>query len=394
MVGVVRLLDRLSRNPEYREQVYAKVPDVARFDPGHDAVMMCYDFHLDGEMPRLIEVNTNAGGGMLAYLAQAPPLPVDHQSLPAKLRERLLRTFSDEIKKHSAGVKLKPERIAIIDENPVEQYLYPEMAAFADLFRAWGVPTEIVEPQRLKASAEGVSLDGQPVDQIYNRHCDFYLESAEMAGLRQAYLARKVCLTPNPHMYGLLADKRRMILWSDPQQRASWHLSGNDERLLEQTVPETSLLAELDLQRLWSERKQFVFKPVDSFGSRGVLVGEKLSRKRFDQLPAERHPGTGAGSAEHDRDRRARPYENRSARVCLSQPGARCDRPPVPRAGHEHAYAGGRFCPGQAGLKCRAVPLFHPPLLFRAFTSKPYIYFHLIQIENLHNKRPQSSFGP
>ena len=192
MVGVVRTLDRLGRNPQYREQVYAEVPDVARFDPGHDAVMMCYDFHLAGEMPRLIEVNTNAGGGMLAYLAQAPALPVDHQSLPEKFRKRLLQTFSDEIKKHSTGAKLKPERVAIIDENPTEQYLYPEMAAFADLFRAWGVPTEIVEPRRLHASAEGVSFDGQPVDLVYNRHCDFYLASDEMAGLRQAYLARKV----------------------------------------------------------------------------------------------------------------------------------------------------------------------------------------------------------
>jgi len=288
MVGVVRALDRLSRNPEYREQAYAEVPDVARFDPGYDAVMMCYDFHLAVEMPRLIEVNTNAGGGMLAYLAQAPALPVDHKSLPAKFRERLLQTFSEEINQYSAGAKLKPERIAIIDESPTGQYLYPEMTAFADLFRAWGVPTEIVEPHRLQASADGVSFDGQPVDLVYNRHCDFYLESDEMLGLRQAYLAGKVCLTPNPHMYGLLADKRRMILWSDPEQRASWQLSGSDERLLKQTVPETSLLAQLDLQKLWSDRKQFVFKPVDSFGSRGVLVGEKLSRKRFDQLPAER----------------------------------------------------------------------------------------------------------
>ncbi len=286
MIGVVRLLDKLSRNPEYREQVYAKVPDVARFDPGHDAVMMCYDFHLDGEMPRLIEVNTNAGGGMLAYLAQAPPLPVDHKSLPARLRERLLRTFSDEIKKHSAGVKLKPERIAIIDENPAEQYLYPEMVAFADLFRAWGVPTEIVEPLRLHAAADGVRLDGRPVDLVYNRHCDFYLASDEMAGLRQAYLAHKLCLTPNPHMYGLLADKRRMLLWADHAQHALWRISDKESSLLDQVLPATSLLAELDPQQAWSDRKQLVFKPVDGFGSRGVLVGEKISRKRFDQLPA------------------------------------------------------------------------------------------------------------
>ena len=286
MVGAVRTLDRLGRNPAYREQVYAEVPDVARFDPGHDAVMMCYDFHLAGEMPRLIEVNTNAGGGMLAFLAHAPTLPVVHHSLSPKLRERLLQTFSEEIKKFSAGAQLKPKRMAIIDEDPAGQHLYPEMVAFAELFTAWGVPTEIIEPQRLEASAAGVRLDGRPVDLVYNRHCDFYLASDAMAGLRQAYLAGTVCLTPNPHMYGLLADKRRMILWADPQQRAAWHLSAHDDQLLEQVVPETRLLGELDLEQVWSDRRQLVFKPADSFGGKGVLIGEKVSRKRFDQLPA------------------------------------------------------------------------------------------------------------
>ena len=286
MVKVVRALDRLSRNPVYRQQVDAEVPDVARFDPGHDAVMMCYDFHLDGMMPRLIEVNTNAGGGMLAILAHDPALPADQRSLSAKLRKRLLQTFSDEINKYSAGAQLKPARIAIIDEDPAGQHLYPEMLAFADLFRSWGVPTEIVEPQRLQASADGVSLDGQPVDLVYNRHCDFYLASGEMAGLRQAYLAGKVCLTPNPHMYGLLADKRRMILWSYSACHAAWQLSGADDRLLDQVVPGTWLLAGLDPQQVWSDRKQLIFKPVDSFGGKGVLLGEKISRKRFEQLPA------------------------------------------------------------------------------------------------------------
>jgi hypothetical protein len=285
MLGVVRTLDRLSRNPAYREQVYAQGPDVARFDPGYDAVMMCYDFHLLGDMPRLIEVNTNAGGGMLAYLAHAPTLPIGHDSLPVKLRERLLQTFADEIKQSSAGAKQKPEHIAIIDDNPAGQHLYPEMCVFADLFRAWGVPTEIVDPARLQASADGVRLDGRPVDLVYNRHCDFYLASKEMAGLRQAYLAGRVCLTPNPHMYGLLADKRRMVLWSDTECRAAWQLSGKECRRLDQVVPGAWPLAALDLQQLWADRRKFVFKPVDSFGSKGVLLGGKMSRTRFSQLP-------------------------------------------------------------------------------------------------------------
>lgn len=285
MVKLVRLLDRLSRNRRYREQVYAQLPEVARFDPGHDAVMMCYDFHLSGDIPRLIEVNTNAGGGLLAYLAHDPSLPVVAESLTPKLAARLLQTFAQEMLSFTDGQQDKPVAIAIIDEEPQSQYLYPEMRAFAELFRNWGVPAEVVDPAVLQAAADGVFLNGQPIDLIYNRHCDFYLESGALAGIRAAYLQGKVCLTPNPHMYGLLADKRRLALWSDRRNHADWALTDQDSQLLAELLPDASLMMEHDPQELWSSRKQLVFKPVDSFGSRGVLLGEKISRKRFDQLP-------------------------------------------------------------------------------------------------------------
>ncbi len=287
MIKLVRLLDRLSANESYRNQVYPQVPEVARFDPGHQAVMMCYDFHLAGDMPRLIEVNTNAGGSLLAYLAHDPSLPVAPESLDAKQKSRLLHTFSTEFLQFTGGDKTRPERIAIVDENPEEQHLYAEMKVFAELFREWGVDAVVVDPSQLQTSEMGIWFDGSLIDFVYNRHCDFYLESDEMAGLKEAYLRGKVCLSPNPHMYGLLADKRRMPLWSDPQAWESWSLSAADKQLLQELVPDSALLTEYDLQDLWSHRKQYAFKPVNSFGSRGVLLGEKISRKRFNQLPLE-----------------------------------------------------------------------------------------------------------
>ena len=61
MVRVVHLLDRLSRQAPYRAAVAALAPAVARFDPGHAAVMMGYDFHLTPAGPRLIEVPIGKG---------------------------------------------------------------------------------------------------------------------------------------------------------------------------------------------------------------------------------------------------------------------------------------------------------------------------------------------
>lgn len=285
MLRLVRLLHRLSHNPAYRQLVYGLVPAVAAFDPGHDAVMMCYDFHLGKAVPKLIEVNTNAGGALLAWLACDPARPVAATSLDGRLQGRLLETFAAEMRGFSRGRKERPERLVIVDEAPAAQYLYPEMCLFVELFRQSGVAAEIVEPQQLEASAAGVRWQGQPVDLVYNRHCDFYLQSEAMAGLRAAYLAGTVCLTPNPHAYGLLADKRRMALWADAEKRAAFALPIADRLCLEQSVPASALLAGLDAAEVWATRRQRVFKPVDSYGSRGVLLGEKISRKRFDELP-------------------------------------------------------------------------------------------------------------
>jgi len=50
-------------------------------------------------------------------------------------------------------------------------------------------------------------------------------------------------------------------------------------------VPESRLLCDMDAEEVWRGRKDWVFKPVSRFGSRGVLLGRKISRSRFDELP-------------------------------------------------------------------------------------------------------------
>ena len=279
MVRLVHLLDRLSRHPVYRAAVAAQAPAIAGFDSGHAAVMMGYDFHLGEVGPRLIEVNTNAGGVLPAWLAahaDAPPSP--------RRRQRLLATFSAELLAQTRGAVAQPRRVAILDENPREQFLYEEMQGFAALFREAGIGAAVVAPEELTAAADGVFLAGERVDLVYNRHCDFYLETPPLAGLRAAYLAGSVCLTPNPFSYALLGDKRRLLLWREAQLQAACGLTEEERQLLLEVVPECRLLGAGDAESLWRERGAWVFKPVDRFGSRGVLVGEKMTRGRFEQL--------------------------------------------------------------------------------------------------------------
>ena len=67
----VAALFRVGHAEAYATLVDASAPDVARFAPGNHGVFMGYDFHLTAAGPRLIEVNTNAGGALLNGLHTA-----------------------------------------------------------------------------------------------------------------------------------------------------------------------------------------------------------------------------------------------------------------------------------------------------------------------------------
>jgi hypothetical protein len=283
MIRLVNLLYHISQLPAFRSTVLNRTPSEVRFDPGHDAVMMGYDFHLDAaENPQLIEVNTNAGGGLLALLAQHRSA----DSLAEKLRRKFLQPFAEEMQRFTGGRVEKPRTLVILDETPEKQFLFGEMQAYAALFREWGVKTWIVDPAELTAGEAGVSMGGEKVDLIYNRHCDFYLQTPALAAIRAAYLARTVCLTPNPFAYALLADKERLALWSNAEFLATLPLAPEEVGLLMAAVPMSRVLRDWDREVLWRQRENWVFKPVDRFASRGVFLGRKISRIRFDELPA------------------------------------------------------------------------------------------------------------
>ncbi len=68
MQRVVTAIEATARLPAYRRKVLSWAPDIAQRDHGPVGAFMGYDFHLDGNGPRLIEINTNAGGGVLNLL--------------------------------------------------------------------------------------------------------------------------------------------------------------------------------------------------------------------------------------------------------------------------------------------------------------------------------------
>jgi len=286
MLRLARLLFRLSQSTAYRREVFPELPELARFDPGHAALMMGYDFHLTSNGPRLIEVNTNAGGGYIAWLSEQLAGKASPLNLSNRFQQRLLNSYLQEWRDFSGGDE-PLKRVIVIDEDLDKQALLPEMIGCCDWLCEHDIKANIASPEELQVQADGVYFQGEKVDLIYNRHCDFFLETELMQELKQAYLAGLVCLSPNPFAYGLLADKRRMVLWSDPEALDKLGLPPEDKELLLEMVPHSSLLSGQNPDDVWSRRKKLIFKPVTKFGGRGVLMGKGITRKRFADLDPE-----------------------------------------------------------------------------------------------------------
>ncbi len=273
MIYVVRDLQKLSDNSTYP----TLLPDLdkhARLPIKYHSMLMGYDFHLDefGEA-KLIEVNTNAGGLWLACRSADR----DITQFPDKLGKAILTGFLSDYRLFCNKPTARPQLIAIIDQMPERQFLYSEMQVFARLFEQAGIKTIIIDPIDIEMQGAKLYDQNQRIDLIYNRHCDFYLNSLEMQGIAQAWQEQSLCITPNPRTYGLLADKSRISHWKLNQDIATLL-----PKRLKQALPQTYLLSEFPRENLWAERKRWVFKPLNGYASRGVYVGDKLTRNKFN----------------------------------------------------------------------------------------------------------------
>lgn len=280
MAEIVRAVEQVVALPAYQEQVLARAPAIARHDPGARGVFMGYDFHLRGESPGLIEINTNAGGAMLNVLlaraqraccAAMEGLLPDPQAVAAYERG-IVEMFRAEWRR--AGRDGPLERVAIVDEAPERQPLYAEFLLFQRLFRRHGIDAQVCGPQALELK------DGL----VYNRLTDFMLARPEHAALRRAYLEGTIVLTPHPRAHALYADKRNLVLLSDPDRLAELGVGRDVREVLLAGIPRTEIVAADNAERLWSERRGYFFKPASGFGSRAAYRGDKLTTRVWKEI--------------------------------------------------------------------------------------------------------------
>jgi hypothetical protein len=282
MSKIARAIEAVTRLSGYQDAALAWAPAIAHRDYGPLGVFMGYDFHLAAAGPKLIEVNTNAGGAFLnALLAKA------QRACCAEVAAALNKSDADDFElavlrafRHEWELQQKVgtlRRIAIVDDLPEEQYLYPEFLLARHFFLKHGIEAVITDAGRLRYQGGRLTIEGQPIDLVYNRLVDFAFDRPEHDALRAAYLDAAVVVTPNPRVHALYADKRNLVLLSDQAILSSWGLPPETLGVLA-GVPRTVQVTTDNAQQLWETRKRLFFKPAGGHGGKAVYRGDKVTK--------------------------------------------------------------------------------------------------------------------
>lgn len=289
MQEVIAAVQAVAALPGYRDAALAWAPPLARPDPGPLGVFMGYDFHLTESGPKLIEINTNAGGAFLnAVLCRAQQaccgadLIARSDASPDTFAARVADMFKAEWRRQGREGALR--RIAIIDDDPAGQPLRGEFKLAQALLRTAGLETIIADPQDLTLDGDQLLCGGEPVDLVYNRLVDFWLDAPGHIVLRRAYEAGRVVVTPNPHVYALYADKRNLTLLSDRERLAAWGLASHHSEALARAVPRTVRLTADNADRLWTDRNHWFFKPSRGHASKAAYRGAKVTRRVWGEI--------------------------------------------------------------------------------------------------------------
>jgi hypothetical protein len=292
MQAIMDAIEHVVSLDSYREEALGRAPDLARHDPGTHGVYHGYDFHLTSDGPRLIEVNTNAGGALLlmhlANAQQACCAAVEN-FVTGRVDVRALEsTFVDMFREELRAMRSDKTlgRIAIVDEDPDNQYLGPEFRLFERMFRQRGIDAIVTGPGVFWLEDGALRAPQGKVDLVYNRLTDFYFESRDCAMLRAAYREDAAAITPGPRTHALYANKRNLVVFSNAQRLRDLGVDPAIIDTLLAGVPRTERVSRDNADELWARRRQLYFKPASGFGSRGTYRGAKLTRRTWESILA------------------------------------------------------------------------------------------------------------
>ena len=276
----IQTLYRLRNNKNYQKNLFSSdlnlevsFNNLTKFNNTKNlkshSILMSYDFHLQSNTAKLIEINTNAS----AFLLVNSFYQIKKLNYTNAL-EKLKNSFQKEWNIFNNKLE-KPKKIVLIDQEPLQQKMSLEFFMYKDFFKSMGWDMEILDSKQLKIDDKYqlYTPKGDKIDFIYNRLTDFYFANHPM--LVKAYQENTCLILPQPIDYLLLADKNRMVDW--PKYKT-------ELKEIKNNLLEVKLLNSDNKQELWQNKKKYFFKICQGHGGQMAYKGASLSHKKFEEL--------------------------------------------------------------------------------------------------------------
>lgn len=271
-----------------------ELEELILLDPGYGRVLpvsrLDIFFNEDENSPdymdfHFCEINTDGSSAMnedreLVYSLQEQPVfqafSKTHRLKPFELFDSLCTAFLGLYGKTPFAAARPKPNVAIVDFN--ESATTQEFLQFQAAFQRRGLACEVCDIREL-TFAGGVlrTKSGMPVDLVYRRAVtsDILRHVDEVQPFLAAAKSRAVCLmggfkTQIIHsktLFEVLCNKTLTEKFLTPEEMA----------FIDRHVPKTYALrrdnALIDLDAVKRERRKWIVKPAESYGSRGVLSG-------------------------------------------------------------------------------------------------------------------------
>ena len=213
---------------------------------------------------------------------------------PLPTRNQMLHALLDSYRQW--GGTTRPN-IAILDWREVPTY--SEFVLFKEYFASQGYNAEIVDPRACEYKNGKLVADGFEINLVYKRVLISELVERGDLGLNhpviRAVRDNAVCMV-NPFACKILHKKASLAVLTDERNQ---HLFTTEEwHALQRFVPWTRVLQErktiyngetIDLLPFLAQNKdEFVVKPNDEYGGKGVVLGWTVSQSEWETILRER----------------------------------------------------------------------------------------------------------
>lgn len=218
----------------------------------------------------------------------------EYEVRPLPTRNQMLYALLDSYRQWG-GVE-RP-RIAILDWKEVPTY--SEFVLFRDYFESQGYETQIVDPRACEYINGTLVADGFEINLVYKRVLISELVERGDLGLEhpviRAVRERAACMV-NPFACKILHKKASLAVLTDERNENLY--ASHELRAIANFIPWTRVLEErktiyngetIDLIPFLAQNKdEFVVKPNDEYGGKGVVLGWTVSQSEWESILRDR----------------------------------------------------------------------------------------------------------